>query len=531
MKKQILITSAVLFLFSCTYIIHPKARAKVNGATNSSEITLLPSGTNPEKITVKDPSKPIDITFNSDNYFYLITQEKEGFVKQYNVVIPTKFNPVKILDAAISIALITAAIVVRGENEDPTLNLYAGALGILWFNGVISPSKTYDTKFTLPEMTPYVKRKEDQRYLYINNMGLNIESENFVINYYKNWKKFNEGTSISGSRETLRESVAYDNTIFTEGMNEVLTNCDFTDTTRKIFSTSYNSYLLEATIKKIEYNIIYYRMQNSTMTIEWLLKDYMSRETVAKYSTKETSDFIPLGDDYIKDGIVNCLEKSMFQLLKMPDFQEKMKTIDNKEVEKKWDLISIKNKGKNPTDLPSFVKASFIIKLKEGHGSAIAISEDGYALSNYHVVGNNDSVEVIFSDGKSINAKVIRTNPKYDLALIKINGKTFAPPLVDVNITNEIATEVVAIGTPTDIELGQTITKGIISGFRKNDDHNLIQTDAKVSPGNSGGALINVSNGQLVGVVNAKIIGFGIEGIAFAIPVSILESALKIKFI
>lgn len=530
MKKEILISSVLFLLYSCTYIIHPKARAKVNGATSSSEITLLPSGSNPEKVIVKDATKPIDMTFSSVESFYLITQEKEGFVKQYNVVIPTKFNPVKLLDAVISVAWITAAIVIRGDNEDPTLNLYAAAIGILWMNGVWSPSKTYDVKFSLPEMTPYVKRKEDQRYLYIYNMGLNIESEDFVVNYYKNWKKFQAGTAVAGARETLRESVSYDNTIFTEGMNEVLTNCDFTDTTRKIFSTSYNSYLLEATIKKIEYNVIYYKMQNSTMTIDWQLKDYMSRETVAKYSTTETSDFIPLGDDYIKDGIVNCLEKSMFQLLELPDFQLKMKTVDNKEVEKKWDLITIKNKGKNPTDLPSFVKASLIIKLKEGHGSGIVISEDGYALSNYHVVGNNDSVEVIFSDGKSTNAKVIRSNPKYDLALIKISGKSFAPPLVDVNITNEIATEVVAIGTPTDIELGQTITKGIISGFRKNDDHNLIQTDAKVSPGNSGGALINVSNGQLVGVVNAKIIGFGIEGIAFAIPVSIIESALKIKF-
>jgi S1-C subfamily serine protease len=83
------------------------------------------------------------------------------------------------------------------------------------------------------------------------------------------------------------------------------------------------------------------------------------------------------------------------------------------------------------------------------------------------------------------------------------------------------------IGTPADTLLSQSVSKGVLSGQRDFDGAEYLQTDAKVNPGNSGGALLN-SKGELIGVVSSKYIGFGIEGIGFAVPISKLEEKLRV---
>jgi serine protease Do len=84
-----------------------------------------------------------------------------------------------------------------------------------------------------------------------------------------------------------------------------------------------------------------------------------------------------------------------------------------------------------------------------------------------------------------------------------------------------VGEEAYALGTPYDIDLGASVTKGIISGKRKDATRTLIQTDVSISPGNSGGALIN-EQGTLLGIVNEKVLGMGVEGIGFAIPTYLL---------
>ncbi|MDQ5929263.1 MAG: serine protease Do, partial [Bacteroidota bacterium] len=88
--------------------------------------------------------------------------------------------------------------------------------------------------------------------------------------------------------------------------------------------------------------------------------------------------------------------------------------------------------------------------------------------------------------------------------------------------------DIFVIGTPKTIELGQTISKGIISGYRENEGIKLLQTDASINGGNSGGPMITKA-GKLIGIVNAKFSGIGIEGIGFAIPAEFLISSLNIK--
>jgi S1-C subfamily serine protease len=191
--------------------------------------------------------------------------------------------------------------------------------------------------------------------------------------------------------------------------------------------------------------------------------------------------------------------------------------------------LDLKISHNNAASISEATKAVVTVKTRNGYGSGCILNSEGYIITCYHVTGDVDStIEIITEAGMKLKASLIRYNPKYDLALLKAEG-TFSDALnIDSSKTFELGTEIYAIGTPGEIELGQSLSKGIISGKRKISDRIYIQTDVSINKGNSGGALID-KNGSLIGIVNAKIVGLGVEGIGFAIPVTYIEEALKIK--
>jgi S1-C subfamily serine protease len=145
------------------------------------------------------------------------------------------------------------------------------------------------------------------------------------------------------------------------------------------------------------------------------------------------------------------------------------------------------------------------------------VSSSGYIISNAHVVDDSTNLEAVFSSGLTLPLQLVRINPKADVALLKIPGSGYVPLSLDTTLVTEtIGSDVVAIGTPKDVRLGQTVTKGIISGMREFDEKIYIQTDVSINGGNSGGPLIN-KKGQVVGIVTSK--RKDSEGLGFAIPI------------
>lgn len=164
---------------------------------------------------------------------------------------------------------------------------------------------------------------------------------------------------------------------------------------------------------------------------------------------------------------------------------------------------------------------------RKGLGSGFIFSEDGYIITNNHVVERATDIKVILQNGDSYPAEIIGTDPKSDLALLKIKPKTKLPAVKFGNSdVLEIGDWVLAIGNP--FGLGHTVTSGIISakgrslGLGSYDD--FIQTDAAINPGNSGGPLFNFQ-GEVVGV-NTAIIAGG-QGIGFAIPVNMAKNIVS----
>ncbi len=164
---------------------------------------------------------------------------------------------------------------------------------------------------------------------------------------------------------------------------------------------------------------------------------------------------------------------------------------------------------------------------RQGLGSGFLTSADGYILTNNHVVANADKINVTLADKREFEAKVIGTDPKSDVAVIKIEETDL--PAVTLGDSNELEVGdwAIAIGTP--FGLSQTVTAGIISAEGRsnigiNDYENFIQTDAAINPGNSGGPLVNIY-GQVVGI-NTTIFSRsgGYQGIGFAIPINMAKS-------
>lgn len=167
------------------------------------------------------------------------------------------------------------------------------------------------------------------------------------------------------------------------------------------------------------------------------------------------------------------------------------------------------------------VSGRFREYVTEGAGSGVVLTEDGYIVTNRHVIDGAGSVQVRLNDGRTYPARTAGSDEKTDLAVLKIDAAGLTPAeLADSSLTRA-GDFVIAVGNPLG-ELGGTVTEGIISAKDRqvtidNQSMTLLQTSAAVNPGNSGGGLFNLE-GELVGVVNAKSSGESIEGLAFAIP-------------
>ncbi len=162
----------------------------------------------------------------------------------------------------------------------------------------------------------------------------------------------------------------------------------------------------------------------------------------------------------------------------------------------------------------------------EGTGSGIIISSDGYIITNNHVIDGASRVSVTLNTGDEFEAKVVGCDEKTDLAVIKINPGKTTLTVAELGDSSQlqVGERAVAIGNPLGMEFFGSTTQGIISAINRtinvdNRTMNVIQTDAAINEGNSGGALVN-AYGQVIGINAVKISSSTVEGMGFAIPIS-----------
>lgn len=168
-----------------------------------------------------------------------------------------------------------------------------------------------------------------------------------------------------------------------------------------------------------------------------------------------------------------------------------------------------------------------------GSGSGVVITSDGFVLTSAHVVGGSDGGNASFSDGRETSFEIVGCDPLSDLAVVRVRGEAFEPAELGDAANLKVGQLVVAIGNP--LGFGGTVTAGVVGALGRSFVtqsngtarfvENVIQTDAALHPGNSGGALVE-SGGSVVGI-NTALVGPGIgQGLGLAVPVN--ETTLKI---
>ena len=179
--------------------------------------------------------------------------------------------------------------------------------------------------------------------------------------------------------------------------------------------------------------------------------------------------------------------------------------------------------------VPSTVAVEVSSFLAGGSGSGVVFGDDGYVITNHHVVDGSSEVFVVFSDGARFSAEVVGSDPVTDIAVLLVDR----PDLTSIPIGSPSAIQIgapaIAVGNPLGLAGGPTVSAGIVSATDRTLDvqggqplYGLVQTDAPIAPGSSGGALVD-SAGQLIGITTAiAVSNVGPEGLGFAVPVDIV---------
>ncbi|KNF07938.1 serine protease Do-like HtrA [Gottschalkia purinilytica] len=233
--------------------------------------------------------------------------------------------------------------------------------------------------------------------------------------------------------------------------------------------------------------------------------------------------------------IITCASVFIFGFLLGYIFTEAEKTEMIEAIQKEQENIGQTKNIPNIADevIPSIVLVRNRVKIKDGEnvemkdkgiGSGIIYKDDGYIITNQHVVNKASEVIVTLSDGSEYKGEIVGEDKRSDLAVIKIPGSAFRDVKIGDSDRLKVGERVIAIGNPVGEVFNSTVTDGIISGLNRtimmnNRRMTLIQTSAAINPGNSGGALVN-EKGEVIGINSAKLTGEEIEGMGFAIPIN-----------
>lgn len=400
--------------------------------------------------------------------------------------------------------------------------------------------------YVIPELTKYKSHDDFGKYFQPSEVKIEIPAGKIT------YKVFNKTSSwISGKADEKKES----NDSLKISSNKLLENSFWyfhsfgvLDTTEGFFRDYANTLKMSMTVHRM--NLECNKQERFVVakmycTIE--LTDYYGAKVMSKEFDIQSNDFPDtflnpyiywygsldnfLLGEYGVDIWNDVMEEAYLQFFYCPELSMAIEAYDEKlKGASSQPLITLKS-TKSAANSPSdYLKTVVTIKSKDGHGSGCVVSSDGYVVTNYHVaMGSEDTLHVVLSDGTDYVAKLERADALTDLALLKIDATNLSASTPVSTEMYKLGDEVYVIGTPADPSLGQTVTKGIMSGKRSMFGKTLFQTDAHVNPGNSGGALFN-SKGQLIGVVSSKAFGSTTEGVGFAIPSNYIYERLRINF-
>jgi serine protease Do len=305
-----------------------------------------------------------------------------------------------------------------------------------------------------------------------------------------------------------------------------------------LFDTDQGSkatYQLGATLVGLRHNTFGSLAGNyneSVVRVDWQLYDALNQKVVFEACTEGFASMSPR----TKPATFEAFNNALRNLLSITEFVAFLESGDKmfERDESARQKLTVQIPSEDLTlSLPDQIEEAFksvvLLRVGSGHGSGVVISSDGFVLTAAHVVKGLTKVEVSFLNGLALSAEVIAIDNFQDVAVLRLPGKGYTCLPLALSATAATGTDVYAIGAPLSQDYAFSVTRGIVSGYRQRDGATYLQTDASLNPGNSGGPLLN-ERGHVVAIVSWKHTAPGTEGMAFCVPVHVLQERLPLEF-
>lgn len=462
--------------------------------------------------------------------------EKEGYLPNY-VAFTRKKNRWMYADLPVPLAMYgLAAYVYYWEGFYAEVGfLIASGLMMQSFQYLLSKHYKFPKRITIPDQSfkKIETKPEDSKYLIVDNVRFNTDTIALKAyknprKYYKNKPKRRVKTERFSTGLKRVRSDEYFKLIPNERIiNYELYKAKYLDT-NNVVPDVFNTLAIEIGINKIEKHLLQ-NLSSYSFEVEWKLLDYRTRELIKKDTalirTSLLFDYYKSYYQYTYDAflpkIIDIVENEVSKIKK------EVVEIDN-DKEERLEMLSNQINALNMFDS---YNSSVSIVTETGYCSGFFISSDGYVLTSLHKVIGKHDIRVINNDQNEYKAKLVRYSNKYDLALLKVEGNDFTPLKFNIERVADRGDDIYIIGaTKIDTNYYQTLSNGILSAFRNENNVNYIQTDTKINDSTTGGPILD-SNNNVIGIVNTKLFDFGVEGISFGVCSSEIEEALNLKFI
>lgn len=421
----------------------------------------------------------------------------------------------------------------------------------------------YDDVTTIPLKYKTLEKKPDQKFIDLIRIKLNIKNKEKDLYDFNikspvgvdkqiadaekqkdtNEKKL-EASKKKGKKRNLLEAddkrMLYNDTKFSEDISSLIETSGYKDSLENFFTDANNLMGLEAKINKVYgYKVRTKGLDDDFFKVKMFMTWYIKSNYNEIIDSLETNEFsgeftynLLMPDNDLSGMFSDAVENSFYCLMNNLRIQDHLKKQENTDIKEAG--LSINTPSSIVADKNSAGEACVIVKTNKGHGSGFAISNNGYIITNYHVIAGKfdrqtEIPTIILSDGSEVKAEVIRVNKFKDLALLKINKDLAKAFKISSNRSFSSLQDVYTIGAPKSVELGQSVSTGIISNERKARNFTYLQLNMSVNSGNSGGPLFD-ANGNLHGVIVSKLVGNNTEGVSFAIPGYLLEKYLNISY-
>ncbi len=550
MKKSILIILLPLIISSCASVFIPK-RQKITITTNNPESKIF---LDKEEIGIGTATK---IKIKKEGAHQIVLQTP-GYKDTYACLIPTHrpiaYWPLQVLNCG---TVIYAATALMLDSYNPK-NMSYEKITNFDINDKIVERKAVDKFIEISNIKLDIKDKKKD--IVLVNVDWNIDLTNAIkdaekkqkenaakadMKEFKKNNKKQKGATLKEDNEIKSEDI-----IFSENVYKTLKKSGFIDTINRVFSDNNNTLVLEGLVKKVTfYNIVAKKRSGTYQKVKvglvWYIKNTYG-EKIDSVTTEEFSGDFNIYSSYYSNTtksandddnlyskmFADAIDISYLNLHKTSNLKKFIKQDNNFTIsDPVLTLAAPKNSVSEKSDA---ALASVIVKTPDGHGSGFAITQDGYIITNYHVIAGKiinkpSTIKILTSSGEELEGKIVRYNKYRDLALIKVN-KTFEKAFKVTNVKSfKNLQDVYTIGAPKSVELGQSVSVGVISNERKTNNNNLLQLGMSVNGGNSGGPVFD-NTGVLHGVIVSKLIGQNTEGVSFAIPGYLIQEFLNIKY-